>query len=150
MVDPKENHWYYSGIDGGWRCKRHLMYRLIAKLLSAGIGGAAAWQVYINLDQIFTKWTVVLSATVIVFIVVTLLFYLPLLKHVADMIQDRLSTINQRFRATRTGLNLDEIPRHTDSSKRRMSTGSHSLKCGICGGPGGPVCESCHKKMSTK
>jgi len=36
--------------------------------------------------------------------------YFPLLRPIAEMVQDRVSALNQSVRATRTGTGLDEIP----------------------------------------
>ncbi|MBN2529237.1 MAG: hypothetical protein JXR76_22800 [Deltaproteobacteria bacterium] len=123
------------------------MYRIIALLISAGVGGLAGWQVYINLDQIVERWLVTLGFAGGTLLVVTLLLYLPLFRHIADMIEDRFSTINSRFTARKTGVGLDEVPQYT-YRQRRSNTAANPAICSICGGPGGPVCEKCATRMS--
>jgi hypothetical protein len=116
------------------------------------VAGLAAWQVYINLNEIIDRWVIVIGFSAGVFIIVTLALYMPLLRHIADIIQDRMSAFYQRIKARRTGLGLDEIPStsfyHPNSN--RFKTRTDKATCSICGGPGGPVCEACRKKMSTK
>ena len=120
------------------------MYRFFALILSASVALLAAWQVYINLDEILDRWLIVIGFSAGTFVFITLVLYLPLLRHLADIVQDRFSAINQRFRARSTGLGLDEIPIKRAS---RPKTYANQSVCSICGGPGGPVCAACHKKM---
>ncbi|NLN63064.1 MAG: hypothetical protein GX146_09330 [Myxococcales bacterium] len=122
------------------------MYRLIAFLLAAAIGALAGWQVFVNFKQIHMDFFVTLGATAGVGLVVTLLFYLPLFRHIADAIHDHFSTIHARLTAKKAGLGFDHIPERGPAQRR---TGSRiKSPCGICGGPGGPVCEKCRVRMS--
>jgi hypothetical protein len=125
------------------------MYRFIAFIVSFATGSLAAWQVYINLNEIVDHWLVTIGFTAGVFLFVTLILYLPLLRHIADIIEEKFSTIGVRLTSTKTGVNLDEIPQ-VSHSRLPVTTSSNKVLCGICGGPGGPVCDSCHQKMSSK
>lgn len=122
------------------------MYRLFAFLISATVGGLAGWQVYINLDTIIKKWPTTLGFTAGTFLAVTLLLYLPLMRHIADLVEEQLSTLNARFTSRKTGVGMEEIPQQNYS--RRKTTASNQAICSICGGPGGPVCEKCTTRMS--
>ena len=125
------------------------MYRGIAFLVSLATGGLAAWKVYINLNGIVPKWLGTIGISAGVLLVVTLALYLPLLRHIADMIEDQFSTLKVRVTSRKTGVDLDAIPR-TSMSPRRPTTSSNKALCSICGGPGGPICDRCHDKMSHK
>ncbi|MBN2343844.1 MAG: hypothetical protein JXX29_13460 [Deltaproteobacteria bacterium] len=124
------------------------MYRFIALLVSAGVGGIAAWQVYINLDTIVKKWLITLGFSAGTFLLVTLVLYLPLFRHIADLIEEQFSTLNARFTARKTGLGLDEVPQQ--NYRRHTTSSSHRALCSMCGGPGGPICEKCADRMSKK
>lgn len=124
------------------------MHRFIALLLSAGVGSVAAWQVYVNLDQIVSKWLITIGFTTGTFLVVTMALYFPLFRHIADEIEAQLSTINSRFTARKTGIGFEEVPQH--ASRRKTTTMSNRALCSLCGGPGGPICETCADKMSKK
>ena len=119
------------------------MHRHIAKIASLALAIITAWLVYTNLKEVFEGAPVPAGAGAIALVIIYLIVYFPLLRPVADVIDDKLSTLNQRVRATRTGIGFDEIPQRT-----RETTGAIRNKCGICGGAGGPVCESCRIKMS--
>ena len=122
------------------------MYRFLALLISAGVGGVAGWQVYVNLDEIIKKWLVTIGFTAGTFLLVTLVLYLPLMRHLADWFEERLSTLNSRMTARKTGVGLDEIPQN--NYRRRTVTTSTRAVCSMCGGPGGPVCDKCAERMS--
>jgi hypothetical protein len=127
------------------------MYRVIAFLLSLAVGGLAGWQVYINLDEIVSKWLVTIGISAGVVLGVTLILYLPLLRHIADLIEEHFSTLKVRVTSRKTGVDLDAIPRSSMPPRRTsITTTSNKALCSICGGPGGPICDSCHAKMSSK
>ena len=107
----------------------------------------AGWQVYINLDEIIKKWLITLGFSAATILVVTLLLYLPLMRHLADWLEERFSTLNSRLTAHKTGVGLDEIPQHT-LRRQRQTTSSNRTICSMCGGPGGPVCEKCTERLS--
>lgn len=125
------------------------MYRFIAFFVSASIGGVAAWLVYINLDEVVSKWLTTFGFSAGTFLVVTALLYFPLFRHVGDIIEEQLSTLNSRFTARQTGLNLNDIPQ-ADNRRRRDNTSSNQVLCSMCGASGGPICESCADKMSKR
>ena len=124
------------------------MSRHLAKLLCAGIGGFAAWQVYLQMLEVFAhvRWLPVTSAGVVVLLVFVLLYF-PLMRPVSDMIGDRLSTLKARTMSTRSGTGLDEVP-----MKLRENTRTKLQICRYCGGPtpDGPVCPGCHQKLLAK
>jgi len=123
------------------------MYRFIAFLIALTVAGLAAWRVFVNLDIIHVELATNIGITAGTVVAISLILYLPLLRHIADAIQDRFSTIHARFTATKGGgLGFDEIPQHTAPVRR--TSGAVKINCSICGGPGGPVCEKCHSRMS--
>ena len=68
--------------------------------------------------------------------------YFPLLRPIADIVQDRLSALNQSVRATRTGTGLDEIPSHPHGrAAPKLDT------CKVCGLPGKQICDACSTKL---
>lgn len=111
--------------------------RVIAKLLCLAIGAAVGWAIFINLSELFAGW-IPPAATVIAFVLVFVLLYFPLVRPVAEVIADRLSVLAHRGRNIRAGSGLDSIP----EAKR--------IPCSICGGPGGPICNSCNKEMEKR
>ena len=121
----------------------------MALLVSFAVAGAATSQVYIHLDDIIPRWLITLGISAGVFITVTLLLYMPLLRHIADLIEESLSTMKARITSRKTGVGLDVIPK-TRHTMRHSTTSSNRSLCSICGGPGGPVCDKCHEKMSKK
>jgi len=124
------------------------MSRHVAKLLCAGIGGFAAWQVYLQMLDVFAdvRWLPASSAGVVVLVVFVLLYF-PLARPVSDIIGDRLSALKARTKSTRTGTGLDEVP-----MELRKNTGTKLQICKYCGAPypGGPVCPGCHQKILAK
>jgi hypothetical protein len=124
------------------------MSRHVAKLLCAGIGGFAAWQVYLQMVDVFAnvRWLPAASAGV-VFLVVFVLLYFPLMRPVSDMIEDRLSALKARVNSTRAGTGLDEIPMNLPGN-----AGSKLKICQKCGGPdpGGVICPKCREKLAAK
>ena len=108
----------------------------------------AGYIVYINLNEIVDKWIITIILSSVVILLVTLLLYFPLLRHLADLVEEKFSTIGVSFTSKKTGVNLNEIP--VANKNRKFSNSSNKTTCGICGDPGGPVCEKCRKKMSKK
>ena len=96
------------------------MSKHVAKLLCAGIGGFAAWQVYLQMVDVFAhvRWLPAASAGVVVLVVFVLLYF-PLARPVSDMIGDRLSALKARTRSTRAGTGLDEVPKELRPRPRR-------------------------------
>ncbi len=125
-----------------------IMSRHVAKLLCAGIGGFAAWQVYLQMVDVFAhiRW-LPLASTGVVVLVVFVLLYFPLARPVSDIIGDRLSALKARTMSTRTGTGLDEVP-----MELRKNTGVKLQVCKYCGAPypDGPVCPKCHQKILAK
>ncbi|MBN2802403.1 MAG: hypothetical protein JXR91_04870 [Deltaproteobacteria bacterium] len=122
------------------------MYRFIAFLISLLAGLFSGYYVYINLNEILDKWLYTIGFSVSVSIIVTLILYFPLLRHIGDMVEERFSTIGVSMTSRKTGVNLNEIPKA--SRARRHTTTSNKILCGMCGGPGGPICENCREKMT--
>ena len=87
------------------------MSRHVAKLLCAGIGGFAAWQVYLQMVDVFAdvRWLPASSAGAVVLVVFVLLYF-PLARPVSDIIGDRLAALKARVKSTRSGTGLDEVP----------------------------------------
>lgn len=124
------------------------MSKHVAKLLCAGIGGFAAWQVYLQMVDVFAhvRWLPAASAGVVVLVVFVLLYF-PLARPVSDMIGDRLSALKARTRSTRAGTGLDEVP-----MELRKSTGTKLRVCRYCGAPDpdGLICPMCREKLAAK
>jgi hypothetical protein len=125
------------------------MFRRIAWLISAGLGVWAAYAVFRNLEDIAVSLEYNLGISAGVFLLVLLLLYLPLLRHIADIVEDHLSTLRARVTSRKTGVDFDVIPK-APPLERRSTTASHRVPCGMCGGPGGPVCERCRTRMAGK
>ncbi len=123
-----------------------IMSRHFAKLLCAGIGGFAAWQVYLQMLEVFAhvRWLPAASAGVVVLVVFVILYF-PLARPVSDIIGDQFSVLKARTKSTRSGTGLDEVP-----MELRENTSTRLKICRYCGGPGGPVCPKCHDKLLAK
>ncbi|MCP4606234.1 MAG: hypothetical protein GY847_37950 [Proteobacteria bacterium] len=113
------------------------MSRHFAKLVCLVVGGAAGWAVLINLAELFSGWIPPVAAGAVMALVFMLLYF-PLVRPVTDIITDRLYVMTHRGRHIRTGSGLNEIP---EPSKQPT--------CSICGGPDGPICTECDKKMTS-
>ncbi len=121
------------------------MIRHLAKLLAIVAGAFAGWQVRVQVSDVFPdpvwlSWSIGAGVLLLVYVVL----YFPLLRPIFDLIEDRVSATGQRFKSTRTGVGLDEVPHRMDED-----TMTRIKVCGYCGGPGGPVCERCHEKLSS-
>ena len=81
----------------------------VALALGIGAGLVAGREVA---DVFVGKWWLPWAVGGGVGAVVFAVLYLPLLRPIADVLNDRLSATRQRFRATRTGTGIDEVPFH--------------------------------------
>ena len=91
---------------------------------------------FVNLRELFDLWIPVVVALLVLLVVYSLLYF-PLARHLAEAVSDRMSVVLHRGRHIRVGSGLDSIP---DAAK--------PLNCAVCGGPGGPICPECDKKIS--
>jgi hypothetical protein len=114
-----------------------MIMKSIARIICLGVAGAAGWTVFINLKEIFAGWVPLVSGIVVFLMVYSLLYY-PLARHIAEAISDRMTVAVHRGRHIKSGSGLDSIP---DAPR--------SISCTVCGGPGGPICDSCDQKMSS-
>jgi hypothetical protein len=114
-----------------------MILKNIARIICLGVAGASGWTVFINLEEIFEGWVPPVSG-IVVFLVVYSLLYLPLARHIAEAISDRMTVAMHRGRHIKSGTGLDSIP-----------DAPPAINCTVCGGPGGPICESCDQKMSS-
>ena len=112
------------------------MFRLIAKIGAASLGGGAGWFVYANMKSVF-EGIVPLAAAGVVVVFVFSIFYFPLFRPIADAVSDRLSVAVRRGRHIRTGSGIGELPERP----------SLAVRCSICGAPDGPICSSCQAEM---
>lgn len=112
------------------------MIHRLAALLCLAVGGIAGYSVYINLAEIFARWTPEIGGG-ITFLVVFLLVYFPLGRPLAELLSDKLAVMTHRGRHIRSGSGLDQIP-----------DASLAPPCSLCGAPGGPICSACNQKMS--
>lgn len=119
------------------------MLRHLAKLICLAAAAAGGYVVHGELAEVFGEW-VPAAGGAITGVVIWPLTYFPLLRPLADLIHDRASALNQRVRATRAGTGLDEVPERLPDD----FTAPRITRCGICGGPGGPVCGACHERMA--
>jgi hypothetical protein len=91
----------------------------IALALGVGAGISAGYQVAeVFVETWWLPWAVGAGACAAVFAVL----YVPLLRPIADVLNDRLSATHQRFRSTRTGTGIDEVPHHLDRPTRDHRT----------------------------
>ncbi|MDD5306098.1 MAG: hypothetical protein PHU25_02140 [Deltaproteobacteria bacterium] len=104
------------------------MARFLAMLICLAAGGAVGWIVWKNMGEVFGSWIPLAGGGVAGF-VVFLLVYFPLMRHIADFIEDKIVTLRYRMRSTKSGVDLDFIP--------------PPPPCRICGAPGGPICRKC-------
>ncbi len=119
----------------GWD-ERRMGFKLIARLLCLGVALAGGWVVYINLQELFERWVAISVAAGVLLFVYSILYF-PLARHLADALSDRLAVALHRGRHIRAGSGIDSVP---DAAK--------PLNCAVCGGPGGPICPECDKKIS--
>jgi hypothetical protein len=118
----------------------------VAKVICLAVGALAAWNVHLQVSDVFTdprwlSWAAGAGALLVVFA----LLYFPLVRPLAEAAGDRLDAARLRVRATRTGTGLDEVPlRRLDDTQSRM------VVCARCGGPGGPVCDRCHAELTSR
>jgi hypothetical protein len=116
------------------------MSRHLAKLICLAAGAVAGWQVWLNLEEVIDERWIPRAAGGGTMLAVFLLLYFLLARPVADVIADRLSALRSRVKSTRAGTGLDQVP-----DRDRASTPLPLDTCRICGGPGGPVCDSCRR-----
>lgn len=120
------------------------MARHFAKLVALAVGGVAGWQVWIQFADVFPDpWWLRWAGSGVVVVVLFPILYFPLLRPIFDIIGDRLSVTGHRFRSTRTGVGLDEIPA-SDAPPSRVP-----IVCAYCGKPGAPVCAACREKLKS-
>lgn len=103
------------------------------------IGAAAGFAGGREAAEVFTEarwvpWAVGGGIAIVVFTAL----YVPLLRPIADILNDRLSATHQRFRATRAGTGLDEVPVRFSSAAAKPAE-----RCRFCGEPGKPICDAC-------
>ena len=124
------------------------MSKHVAKLLCAGIGGFAAWQVYLQMVDVFAhvRWLPPVSAVVVALVIFTLLYF-PLARPLFEIIGDRLSALKARTKSTRAGTGLDEVP-----MKLRGNARTKLKICTHCGAPDpdGTICPKCREKLAAK
>jgi hypothetical protein len=113
-----------------------MIVKNIARMAWMGVAVAAGWVVFVNLRELFDFWVAV-GVALLVLLGVYSLFYFPLARPLAEALSDRMSVVLHRGRHIRAGSGLDSIP---DAAK--------PLNCAVCGGPGGPICPECDKKLS--
>lgn len=118
------------------------MARHLAKIVCFGLGAVAGWQVWLQFRDVFPdpawlKW----AAGGLVLLIVFPAFYFPLFRPVFDLIGDRFSATNQRFRSNRMGVGLDEVPLDREDTATRV------VVCAYCGTPGIAICEACREKI---
>jgi hypothetical protein len=111
---------------------------------SLAIGAAVGFLAGREAAEVFTEtWRVPWAIGGGIGLIVFIALYVPLLRPIADILNDRLSATHQRFRATRTGTGLDEIPlRPTGVVASRPLE-----KCRFCGAPGKPICDACQAQF---
>ena len=116
--------------------------RYVAIFISVALGAAAGYAVFGQVADVFPdpRW-LPFAAGGGVGAAVFAALYFPLLRHVAEIVGDRLSGLRQSSRATRTGTGLDEIPREARRAAPRLE------RCRICGLPGKAVCDACAAKL---
>jgi len=117
----------------------------VAKVICLAVGALAGWNVHLQVSDVFSdprwlSWAIGAGVLLVVFA----LLYFPLVRPLAEVVGDRLDAARLRVRATRTGTGLDEVPvQRVDDTHTRLVICSH------CGGPGGPVCDRCHARLTS-
>lgn len=111
--------------------------RTIAHLICLAVGAAAGWGVYGSVSEVFGI-SIGAGAGTVVAIVVYPLLYLPLARHLADAVGDRLSVMVHRGKNIRAGTGLDHVP---------VSMPPRAVPCALCGSAGGPICPTCETEM---
>jgi hypothetical protein len=119
--------------------------RILAFLVSLAAAGAAGWLVHRELAEVFGDRIPLVGGITAGAVVLPLLFF-PLLRPVADVVQDRLAALVSRLRDNRVGTGLSDVPERIE----RGPEARRIVRCGMCGGPDGPVCSACHEKMSRR
>jgi len=118
--------------------------RHLAKLFCLILSLVTGWKAYALMDGVFEQIWVPFGIAAAIVMLVFALLYFPLIRHLFDILEDRLSATNQQFRASRAGVGLDEIPVRRHGITQSINTG-----CAICGEPSNePVCDRCQKKMA--
>jgi hypothetical protein len=117
--------------------------RYLAFLISLAAAGAAGWVVHRELAEVFHDRVPLIGGVAVGVVVLPLLFF-PLLRPLAEVLHDRLAAVGNRLRDERVVTGLSDVPERLV----REPAATRIARCGICGGPGGPVCEACHEKMA--
>ncbi|MFO8070447.1 MAG: hypothetical protein R6V85_01115 [Polyangia bacterium] len=116
--------------------------RHLARLISLAAAAAAGFLVHREVAEVFEGMAPWICAGVTAALALVLLYF-PLLRPLADALDDRLSSLRHRVLAKRTGTGLDDIP-------ERLPDGYAKPKldvCSMCGRPGGPICDACRESM---
>lgn len=116
--------------------------RHLARLVSLAAAAAAGFLVHREVAEVFAgeaPWICAGAGGALVLV----LLYFPLLRPLADALDDRLSSLRHRVVSRRAGTGLDDIPERLPDSYDKPKLDA----CSICGRPGGPVCDACRESM---
>lgn len=118
------------------------MARHLAKFVCFAIAGAAGWSVLLNLADLWGGWIPPAGGLAVLIVVYVLLYFL-LARHLADIVVEKLTPIAQSKKHLRSGSGLSDLPAPCASD-------APPVRCHICGEPGGPICPDCQKMMSNQ